>query len=109
MPRTKCPTVRSGGTTSMRSALIPMVMTSRASMDEPPPHYVVPAWCIIAHGAPRRIRREPALELDGRRLPNNERLGLWVPAFAGTTRGENPRYFFAAAARSTKVLPPFIL
>src|SRR3954463_4084594 len=30
---------------------------------------------------------------------------LWVPASAGTTG----YYFFAAAARSTKVLPPFIL
>src|SRR5580692_3250475 len=35
MPRTKCPTVRSGGTTSTRSALMPMVMTSRASMGMP--------------------------------------------------------------------------
>src|SRR5665213_2775824 len=30
-------------------------------------------------------------------------------AEAGTTDGETARYFFAAAARSTKVLPPFIL
>src|ERR1700675_1948675 len=29
---TKCPTVRSGGTISVRSALMPMVMMSRASM-----------------------------------------------------------------------------
>jgi hypothetical protein len=33
MPGTKCPTVRSGGTTSRRSALMPILMTSRASMD----------------------------------------------------------------------------
>src|SRR3954466_1091037 len=32
MPGTKCPTVRSAGTTSVRSALMPMVMKSRASM-----------------------------------------------------------------------------
>src|SRR5579883_3073111 len=30
---TKCPTVRSGGTTSLRSALMPILMTSRASME----------------------------------------------------------------------------
>src|SRR5581483_5040125 len=33
MPLTKCPTVRSAGTTSRRSALMPILMTSRASMD----------------------------------------------------------------------------
>src|SRR5689334_123282 len=32
MPGTKCPTVRSAGTTSVRSALMPIVMKSRASM-----------------------------------------------------------------------------
>src|SRR5262245_56829012 len=32
MPGTKCPTVRSGGTTRMRSALMPIWMNSRASM-----------------------------------------------------------------------------
>src|SRR6478752_1492833 len=32
MPGTKCPTVRSSGTTSVRSALMPTLMTSRASM-----------------------------------------------------------------------------
>src|ERR1700732_996558 len=32
MPSTKCPTVRSGGTTRVRSALMPILMTSRASM-----------------------------------------------------------------------------
>src|SRR3954451_24139970 len=33
MPGTKCPTVRSGGTTSVRSALMPILMNSRASME----------------------------------------------------------------------------
>src|SRR5947209_2899546 len=32
MPGTKCPTVRSTGTTSVRSALMPIVMKSRASI-----------------------------------------------------------------------------
>src|SRR5882757_3123135 len=32
MPGRKCPTVRSSGTTSVRSALMPTLMTSRASM-----------------------------------------------------------------------------
>src|ERR1700754_4745978 len=32
MPGTKYPTVRSGGTTSVRSAFMPTLMTSRASM-----------------------------------------------------------------------------
>ncbi|MGY4301799.1 hypothetical protein ACVWXN_009894 [Bradyrhizobium sp. i1.4.4] len=32
MPGTKCPTVRSAGTTSVRSALMPTLMKSRASM-----------------------------------------------------------------------------
>src|SRR2546425_5914990 len=36
---------------------------------------------------------------------NYQHRWLWVPAFAGTTWS----YFFAAAARSTNVLPPFIL
>src|ERR1700733_13743141 len=46
------------------------------------------------------------LRQSGRRRSahNNDRRGVWVPAFAGTTS-----YFFIAAARSTKVLPPFIL
>src|SRR6476620_6454731 len=35
MPGTKCPTVRSGGTTSVRSALMPILMNSRASMEYP--------------------------------------------------------------------------
>src|ERR1700722_4863338 len=33
MPGTKCPTVRSGGTTRLRSALMPTLITSRASME----------------------------------------------------------------------------
>src|SRR3981081_2325253 len=37
MPGTKCPTVRSDGTTSIRSALMPILMISRASMDDAPP------------------------------------------------------------------------
>src|SRR5271168_4748026 len=45
---TKCPTVRSDGTTSMRSALMPTLMTSRASMICP---IVVPA-----------LRRDPYAE-----------------------------------------------
>src|SRR6185437_6174243 len=36
---TKCPTVRSGGTTSFRSALMPILMTSRASMETSVPAY----------------------------------------------------------------------
>src|SRR3954469_10457414 len=36
MPGTKCPTVRSTGTTSVRSALMPTLMKSRASMGPPP-------------------------------------------------------------------------
>src|SRR5882757_1752591 len=35
MPGRKCPTVRSSGTTSVRSALMPTLITSRASMDCP--------------------------------------------------------------------------
>ena len=59
-----------------------------------------------------RLDLEPdhaALHRDPRAdaLANNQRPGLWVPAFAGTS--VRRRYFFAAAARSTKVLPPFIL
>src|SRR5579863_9177429 len=34
MPATKCPTVRSLGTIRLRSALMPTLMTSRASMDD---------------------------------------------------------------------------
>src|SRR5882672_3486547 len=40
---------------------------------------------------------------------NNQHRWLWVPAFAGTTIDGSQPYFFAAAARSTNVLPPFIL
>src|SRR3954462_3145910 len=36
MPGTKCPTVRSTGPTSVRSALMPTLMKSRASMGPPP-------------------------------------------------------------------------
>src|SRR3954454_15067644 len=36
MPGTKCPTVRSTVTTSVRSALMPTLMKSRASMGPPP-------------------------------------------------------------------------
>src|SRR3984885_11464542 len=67
MPGTKCPTVRSAGTTRLRSALMPTLMTSRASMEFP-----------------------SSLSRKGRGKNN------W-------------RHFLAAAARSTKVLPPFIL
>src|SRR6202790_123675 len=57
---------------------------------------------------PGPIPRDAAWAQGGRRLLNDQRWWLWVPAFAGTTV-ERLRYFFCAAARSTKVLPPFIL
>src|SRR5512139_1905313 len=43
---------------------------------------------------------------------HNRSLGLWVPAQGRDDGGGccySRAYFFAAAARSTKVLPPFIL
>jgi hypothetical protein len=51
----------------------------------------------------------PALHRDAprSRLRKQSTPGIMVPAFAGTT--VRRPYFFAAAARSTKVLPPFIL
>src|SRR5664279_6566647 len=59
---TKCPTVRSGGTTSVRSALMPMVMMSRASMgfvlgfvlDDP----VIPGHASSRGPGIRRLLRE---------------------------------------------------
>src|SRR6266478_8414845 len=100
MPQTKCPTVRSGGTTSVRSALMPTLMISRASMDGAPHHNVVPA-----------NRRDPDRVMShGRREANAFQTinagGYGSPAFAGTTRVS---YLFCIALRSTKVLPPFIL
>src|SRR5262245_36594985 len=60
---------------------------------------------------PGQAKREPGPITTNGRLSkagapachNHKLLWLWVPAFAGTTD-----HFFAAA-RSTKVLPPFIL
>src|ERR1700675_439156 len=55
---TKCPTVRSGGTISVRSALMPMVMMSRASMgfvlDDP----VIPGHASSRGPGIRRLLRE---------------------------------------------------
>src|SRR6202035_4268765 len=57
---TKCPTVRSGGTTRMRSALIPILMISRASMGRPEKTYVVPANAgTHNHSRSRRVRLGP--------------------------------------------------
>jgi len=48
MPFRICPTVRSGGTTRVRSALMPIVMTSRASIGRP----CVPRRQFRVHGRP---------------------------------------------------------
>src|SRR3954454_10604456 len=48
MPGTKCPTVRSAGTTSVRSALMPILMKSRASMG-----------CFRKTGVVPALRRDP--------------------------------------------------
>src|SRR5689334_8201672 len=50
IPGTKCPTVRSGGTTRMRSALMPIWMNSRASMAD-----------FNAAVIPGRAEREPGI------------------------------------------------
>src|SRR6266480_4974148 len=86
MPRTKCPTVRSGGTTSVRSARMPTFMISRASM-------IVQTMM----RRPGQAKREPEpINTDvcvasgwGRNPIRCEHRWLWVPAFAGTTGGED--------------------
>src|SRR6266403_3459858 len=86
MPRTKCPTVRSGGTTSVRSARMPTFMISRASM-------IVQTMM----RRPGQAKREPRpINTDvcvasgwGRNPIRCEHRWLWVPAFAGTTGGED--------------------
>src|ERR1700687_3360940 len=69
MPRTKCPTVRSGGTTRVRSALMPTLMISRASM----------GWCSTSRRRPCEtqgpIPRDGALRQEGRRLPKTMNAG----------------------------------
>src|SRR5258708_1287315 len=86
MPGIKCPTVRSGGTTSVRSALMPTLMISRASMEQSKNNKsVVPAK--------RSASRDPysVIALWGTKadaFQDNQRRWLWVPAFAGTTNGE---------------------
>src|SRR5262245_17547294 len=63
MPGRKCPTVRSGGTTSMRSALIPILMTSRASME------------VHRHSGTRAAARGPGIQRSLREIPGST-LGL---------------------------------
>src|ERR1700746_754814 len=75
MPLTKCPTVRSGGTIRFRSALMPILMMSRASM--------------ISIRSYRRTPGPIPRDGAGGRMGDaveKRALGLWVPAFAGTTR-----------------------
>src|ERR1700736_6167199 len=79
MPGTKCPTVRSDGTIRVRSALMPILMISRASMGGAPHHSVVPALS----RDPYRVMSEMGTRADA--FQSNRRLWLWVPAFAGTT------------------------
>src|SRR3984885_13517188 len=71
MPRTKCPTVRSGGTTSVRSALMPMVMTSRASME----------WSDLAFWRAKQQRRHSGARGARARNPYS-RSWLWIPRCA---------------------------
>src|SRR5258708_11020244 len=82
MPGTKCPTVRSGGTTSVRSALMPTLMTSRASIGS------VLHITTSSRRTPGPIPRDAASGQEGDAFQNNQRWWLWVPAFAGTTGGE---------------------
>src|ERR1700733_14495146 len=71
MPRTKCPTVRSGGTTSVRSALMPMVMTSRASME----------WSDLAFWRAKQQRHHSGARGARARNPYS-RSWLWIPRCA---------------------------
>src|SRR6201999_1928867 len=90
MPGTKCPTVRSAGTIRLRSALMPILMTSRASMEF------------------RNVRHSGQAAARG--LIRNLGVVARDPGFADCApRDDALHHFFAAAARSTKVLPPFIL
>src|SRR6202167_4106561 len=59
MPGTKCPTVRSGGTTRLRSALMPTLMTSRASMEFFLPSPVVGEGGADERGEFARVRGWP--------------------------------------------------
>src|ERR1035437_8698708 len=93
---------------------MPTLMISRASMDLPggphPLHNVAPAKRAsrARAGIHRQCRQRWNKALVGCPVLRKKRRWLWVPACAGTTsRNEDSRYFFAA--RSTKVLPPFIL
>src|SRR5271169_4668500 len=77
MPLTKCPTVRSGGTTRLRSALMPILITSRASMENPQPSSTaVPA----------------ALMTIRRRQRNWREIGRAL--FTLTAKGERPSFYF---------------
>src|ERR1700747_2073761 len=70
MPLTKCPTVRSGGTIRFRSALMPILMMSRASM--------------ISIRSYRRTPGPIPRDGAGGRMADaveNLRLWLWVPEF----------------------------
>src|SRR6266702_4561390 len=107
IPGTKCPTVRSTGTTSVRSALMPIVMKSRASMVL----YLVVLDKRSADPGPitPTAYRQRGLNHD---LSQQPLPGVMGPGFrqdVSCVCCSSRRYFFAAAARSTKVLPPFIL
>src|SRR5258705_5656154 len=80
MPGRKCPTVRSSGTTSVRSALMPTLMTSRASMNSFRNNGVVPA-----NAGAHNHRCRFCAKLGDPACRNHDDLWLWVPACAGTT------------------------
>src|SRR5258705_7821557 len=112
MPGTKCPTVRSAGTTSVRSALMPILMNSRASMG------CFPSLSPCGRGWINRAKR--AIETGEGSLSASKSLALvfadrtphpadYVRHLLPQGEKEETSYFFAAAARSTNVLPPFIL
>src|ERR1700687_6422242 len=78
-----CRTVRSGVTVMVRSALMPTLMISRASMDLCSPPQRRPG----ESRDPYRVMPHGRREADA--FQNNQRWWLWVPAFAGTTNGGN--------------------
>src|SRR6266566_4959735 len=102
MPGTKCPTVRSGGTTSVRSALMPILMMSRASME----------WsendrCVVPANAWTHNHRRFSDAQGGQQAPCSN---LEITRYGSRhSPGRQENYLLCIALRSTKVLPPFIL